>query len=324
MCGERVGAERGRDVPARFRERARAARRSVVSSAERKSEGASAELSSSPSERSRRRARAAARRSRALRVSRSTRLADDRVTPFWRARTERARAERGELSFSPLLPAENDGRTRARARRDRAPAPRTGGTRASRSCAAPRAAPRAARARRGATRPGPRAQPSARDRRARGAEEPCLLSAGGGRGRGLSDPRGRRRGEDESEPPPAGAGGRGGRAAAAAPPATRAAADDVERGAGRDERRARVLGAEQRGLGAGGGARARRQRIPARKPVEARAAPRASPSLRARPLPARHPLFISPRRGHAPGARCRRARRGTRARGSGRSSRRRG
>ena len=39
MRGERVGAERGRDVPARFRERARAARRSVVSSAEEKERG---------------------------------------------------------------------------------------------------------------------------------------------------------------------------------------------------------------------------------------------------------------------------------------------
>ena len=45
MRGERVGAERGRDVPARFRERARAARRSVVSSAEEKERGgAGAEL----------------------------------------------------------------------------------------------------------------------------------------------------------------------------------------------------------------------------------------------------------------------------------------
>ena len=101
MRGERVGAERGRDVPARFRERARAARRSVVSSAEEKERGgAGAELfvlSFREIERARA-GRGAASRARAhVMKPKHASLPTMRVSTFFaraRARSARARGTR--------------------------------------------------------------------------------------------------------------------------------------------------------------------------------------------------------------------------------------
>ena len=99
MRGERVGAERGRDVPARFRERARAARRSVVSSAEEKERGgAGAELFvlSFREIETARAGRGAASRARAhVMKPKHASLPTMRVSTFFaRARARSARAER--------------------------------------------------------------------------------------------------------------------------------------------------------------------------------------------------------------------------------------